>query len=169
MKEIENYDGYYVDEFGNIFSIKTGTLKKLAVYLDTKGKYLMVRLIRNDGVRKSLLVHRIVAQAYIPNPNNLPEVNHKDKNTKNPCAYNLEWCTRKENITDSYLTMSPVRNYNSCKLYRGNVLINSFQSISEAKRYAVKHFGASGSSLEKYLYWQDICIIADNGRKPKKL
>lgn len=72
----------------------------------------MIRLLKPDGTRKSFLVHRLVATAFIPNPDNLPEVNHKDKNTQNPNMNNLEWCTRKANLLDSYKTMGPARNSN---------------------------------------------------------
>ena len=59
-------------------------------------KYNAVALTK-DGVTKYLSVHRLVAQAFIPNPNNLPEVNHIDRNTKNNSVSNLEWCTREYN------------------------------------------------------------------------
>lgn len=51
-----------------------------------------------DGKQKFLLIHRLVAEAFIPNPDNLPEVNHKDLNKSNCAVTNLEWCTRKENM-----------------------------------------------------------------------
>ena len=110
LKEIKEYKNYYISNLGNVYSTKSGKLIKLTPYIDSKGNYLMIRLIRNDGIRKSLLIHRLVAEHFIPNPLKLPEVNHKDKNTKNPKVDNLEWCTRKENLYDSYSTMSPVKN-----------------------------------------------------------
>lgn len=60
-------------------------------------KYAFV--ILSDGkTSKHLSVHRIVAEAFVPNPQNLPEVNHKDKNTLNNKADNLEWCTHEYNV-----------------------------------------------------------------------
>ena len=58
--------------------------------------YLAVQLL-NSGKRKRFLVHRLVAEAFVPNPNNLPEVNHKDECKTNNCADNLEWCNGKYN------------------------------------------------------------------------
>lgn len=59
--------------------------------------YSQIRLVKN-GVRKSYMTHRLVAIAFIPNPNNLPEVNHKDENKLNNSIDNLEWCDRKYNV-----------------------------------------------------------------------
>lgn len=61
------------------------------------GGYLFVVLTKN-GESKNLSVHRIVAEAFLPNPENLPEVNHKDENPRNNNVKNLEWCTRQYNI-----------------------------------------------------------------------
>lgn len=58
--------------------------------------YLWVR-IKINGVYKMQFIHRLVAQAFIPNPKNLPEVNHKDEDKANNCVENLEWCTGKYN------------------------------------------------------------------------
>lgn len=54
--------------------------------------------LSKDGISKGYLVHRLVAQAFIPNPDNKPEVNHKDRNARNNELSNLEWSTKQENI-----------------------------------------------------------------------
>ncbi|MDP4224837.1 MAG: HNH endonuclease [Bacteroidota bacterium] len=61
------------------------------------GQYNCVKLIK-DGKRNSFYIHRLVAETYIPNPNNLPEVNHKDGNKDNNHISNLEWTNHKDNI-----------------------------------------------------------------------
>lgn len=159
IQPIVNFDGYFIDTNGNVYSNKSGSLRTLNPYRDTKGRYLMIRLIRNDGVRKSLLIHRIVAQIFIPNPDRLPEVNHKDNNPGNPKAENLEWIDRKGNLEQSYLTLSPTRNYNTCELYIDNIKIGDFKSILSACRYAKEHYNAKTKQLEKHLRWQNIIII----------
>ena len=165
-KKIEGYPEYEVDTEGHVYSYKKGYKKEISPWVDSCGRYLMIRIISSSGEHKKMLLHRLVAQTFIPNPNNLPEVNHKDKNTQNPKADNLEWCTRKANLEDSYKTMSPVRNKNICFLYKNKELIGKFDSVSEASRYASLNFKASQSSLEKYLQYDDLEIIAS--RKQRK-
>ena len=59
-------------------------------------------ILRNKGKRKAMLVHRLVAMAFVPNPDGLPCVNHKDGNKSNNCASNLEWCTHSENLSHAH-------------------------------------------------------------------
>ena len=114
IRGIPGFKGYFVSPNGDVYSNKSGKMKKLKPFLDSRKKYLLIGLIDDSGQRRKVLIHRIVAICYIPNPNSLPEVNHKDRNTQNPCKENLEWCTRKDNLSDSYETMSPVRNKRQC-------------------------------------------------------
>lgn len=91
--KIENYENYEVRPNGEVINTKTGrVLKSLK---DTSG-YLKVCLCKN-GKPKMFLIHRLVAETFIPNPDNLPCVNHKDEDKTNNWATNLEWCTHKYN------------------------------------------------------------------------
>ena len=60
--------------------------------------YMSVMLYDSNHETKRIMVHRLVAKTFIPNPDNLPEVNHKDENKLNNCADNLEWCTNLYNV-----------------------------------------------------------------------
>ena len=97
LKEIPGYEGLYsADRSGKIYSHKS---KK---YLSTGNinshwNYVYVRLSK-DGKIESCAIHRLIAKTFIPNPNNLPIVNHKDGNGHNNSVDNLEWCTQKENV-----------------------------------------------------------------------
>lgn len=76
----------------------TNTYKGKNLSLNKRnGNYLCVSLSK-DGFVKTAAVHRIVAEAFLPNPNNLPMVNHKDENPLNNCVNNLEWCDAKYNM-----------------------------------------------------------------------
>ena len=95
---IKGYEGLYeVSDQGRVRSIKFGKERILKPGRNTCC-YLQVNLCKNGEKKKNLLVHRLVAQTFIPNPDNLPEVNHKDEDKDNNSVQNLEWCDRKYNI-----------------------------------------------------------------------
>lgn len=93
-KDIERYKGVYkISNLGRVYSVQRKKIKN--TFID-KGGYVRVQLYYNY-TQKGFLVHRLVAKAFIPNPNNYPQVNHKDENKLNNCVNNLEWCTNKYN------------------------------------------------------------------------
>lgn len=100
-KPVVGFDGLYqVSNLGRVKSLnynKTGEERLMTPSVYSNG-YLRVKLAKNK-VRKLYLVHRLVAMAFIPNPYNLPCINHKDENPSNNCVENLEWCTQQYNLT----------------------------------------------------------------------
>lgn len=94
-EDIKGYEGLYqISNLGRVKSLGNNKMRKekiLKPYILKKGNYLRIGLT-NNGIRKMYLVHRLVAETFIPNPNNLPQVNHKDENTSNNCVSNLEFC-----------------------------------------------------------------------------
>ena len=94
-KLIEGFDDYMVSSDGKMWSLKRGKMKELKPVPNKRG-YLRVCLCTN-GRRVCKLVHRLVARAFKSNPDNLPEVNHKDENKTNNSEENLEWCTLEYN------------------------------------------------------------------------
>lgn len=144
MKKIEGFN-YFITENGTIFN-KHG--KKLKLWLDSKKRYYMVSLCKN-GKNYKRLVHRLVAGAFLENNLDLPEVNHKDYNTKNNKLDNLEWCTRKENARHSLLKNSPIRNFIECKLYVNKKFVGEFQSVLSASNFAKEYYNGKFHSLMK--------------------
>lgn len=155
-KDITDYEGYYqVSNLGNIRSCdrkiysKNGnpltpyTIRKSQKIKHNVNKFGYCQVgLHKDGKMKLLLVHRLVATAFIKNPNILPEVNHLDGNKENNTASNLEWCTRKRNRVHAYqiglqkpLIGSEVPNSKSVLQYDtdGN-FIKKFGSLAEAAR-----------------------------------
>ena len=95
-KEIAGYEGIYeVSDQGRVKSLWHGKEKILKPGKTTRG-YLKVNLYK-DGHRKPLLVHRLVSEAFIPNPQGLETVNHKDEDKTNNKVGNLEWMSQKDN------------------------------------------------------------------------
>lgn len=94
--DIDGFEGHYqVSVDGEMKSFHNGKERILKPGKNTNG-YLTVDLYK-DGKRKTFLVHRLVAQAFIPNPDNLPEVNHINEDKTDNRVENLEWCSRKYN------------------------------------------------------------------------
>ena len=106
-KDIEGYEGkYQVSNYGNVRSLmyhNTKGIKRISLLkpaTDNRG-YFRCALSKNN-ILKTYKVHRLVAQAFIPNPNNYPQINHIDGNKKNNNAENLEWCTNSVNQIHAY-------------------------------------------------------------------
>ena len=95
MRDVKGYEGLYaVTSCGKVWSYK---YKKFLKPRATRIGYLQVGLWKN-GKMKNYYAHRLVAEAYLPNPENLPQINHRDENKANNCLQNLEWCDAKYNI-----------------------------------------------------------------------
>jgi len=113
-KDIKEYEGLYaVDENGDIWSYeKTSPIGNKGAVVKRGGHLLKTNrtkrtahkrvLLTKNGKRKQHLVHRLVSQAFIPNPENLPFINHKDCDPTNNHVDNLEWCTAKQNSIHAY-------------------------------------------------------------------
>ncbi len=98
-KDIEGYEGLYqVSNFGRVKSLNYHQTGKEGLKQTKKNRcgYLFVQLFKNSH-KKNLTVHRLVGAAFIPNPENLPCINHKDCNRTNNNVSNLEWCTYEYN------------------------------------------------------------------------
>lgn len=133
-KDIEGYEGLYqVSNLGRVKRSKGKYMKSeriLRLFINTPG-YLQVMLCKNNKCKK-FTVHRLVAEAFIPNHENKPQVNHIDEDKTNNMVSNLEWMTAKENVNHG------TRNERSSKKIKAidiaNGEWNDYKSISECAR-----------------------------------
>ena len=142
---------YQINQFGEIRTLKDSPkLKKYDVLkpqISKRNGYVYQMLYKN-GKEKLLRVHRLVAMAFLPNPNNLPQVNHKDGNKQNNSVDNLEWCEQSDNMKHAYknglqipsenqrkaiINTNKLKQKKVCQIKDGEV-INTFSGISEASR-----------------------------------
>lgn len=166
-KDVNGYEGLYmISNYGRVKRLPGYVNKKYgrrlckgcikSMHLQNNGYYLL-DLYKNNK-RTNLLLHRIMASAFIPNPLNLPVINHKDGNRTNNVIFinndgtvnyektNLEWCTQKENVNHSFHVLGREGNrkgcygklcYNAipiCAIDKNNKIVMTFDCIMEAQR-----------------------------------
>lgn len=151
--KIKNYPNYKVSNYGKVKNLKNKVLK----LREDRNGYLIAYLY-NDGIMKCKKVHRLVAEAFIPNPKGKTQINHKDGNKKNNKVINLEWCTNKENIAHAWATGLKRKKYgryhnNAKKIYQydlnGN-FIKEWFSIVEASTFYKTTISNIWHNLNKY-------------------
>lgn len=138
-KDINGYEGLYqVSNFGNVMSLNYqnhGYAKLLTPKCNNAGR-LWVELCNNNK-KRAFLIHRLVAIAFIENPENLPQINHIDENPKNNHVDNLEWCTQEYNIKyylDRHKRERKIRNYSEKYKQRTNLKVNQYSLSGELLR-----------------------------------
>lgn len=168
-RDVVGYKGYYqvsnflrLKSLGKKIETKTGqAINRREVLMKTnvrKDGYVQVRLSKASK-RKSFLFHRIIADAFISNPENKPYINHKDGNTLNNSISNLEWCTQKENVIHGFkmgLTVSLFgENHKLSKLSNEKVLsIRRLYSINPNfnRGNVAKKLGVNNACISKIIY-----------------
>lgn len=135
-KDIEGYEGLYqVSNMGRVKSLKNDIILKPYIL---RG-YEKVLLYKNKK-RKHFQIHRLVAMAFIPNPDNKPQVNHKDENKTNNCVDNLEWCTGHYN-----------HNYGTI-----NIRISQKQLNDKSKSKIVMQYSLDGTFIKEWKSTMDV-------------
>ena len=150
-KDIPNYEGLYqVSNLGRVKSNHNGRGHKPKILTNIpRNGYVSVLLCKNKS-QKNVFVHRLVAECFVPNPENKPCVNHIDGNKSNPRSSNLEWCTQKENIAHAINTglinpRKPKRAYSCSKNH------------NEKCYKPIYQFDVDGNFIKKWNSCGDIC------------
>lgn len=164
MKEfmdIEGFEGFYQISFigvvkplerkvdnGHSIRLKKETFMNLPSNSDG---YPMVQLSAN-GVTKTTTVHILVAKAFVPNPLNLPIVNHKDGNKRNICYKNLEWVTAQENVIHAWATglNKSIKGEQKpqSKLKNADIPLIRTMAKEKSQRYIADYFGVTQSTIK---------------------
>lgn len=130
-RTIEEYPDYMVSNMGNIKSLKYGK-ERVLKQEKIKNGYCRVKL-HKEGKQKMYLVHRLVALHFIPNPQNLPEVNHKSEVKTENNVENLEWCSHTYNInfgTRNGRMSKPILQFSKS----GNIILRKWESTHQVER-----------------------------------
>lgn len=154
-RDIHGYGGMYqVSNRGNVKGVKG--VKKQTVQNSSYKRLILYK----DGKVVNCLVHRLVAQAFIPNPHGYSQVNHIDGDKMNNCVENLEWCTASQNLKHAYRTGlnrwikgkgTPSKRVGK---YKNGQLIAAYESIGEASRENSINSSAISQCVNKKPYFK---------------
>lgn len=156
--KIKNFDKYFINENGEVFSNWKGKMKKMNPWLDTRGNYLIIGLVKN-GKRYRKSIHRLVVQ----NVQGLEikkglVVDHIDGNKTNNHFLNLRIVTQKDNVNFYLKGTKPIRNFIKCSLFVDNLFVKNFDSIKDACSFASAKYKISFTSLMKNKKCKNIFI-----------
>lgn len=167
-RKIKHFSEYYITNTGDVYSRKVtynpnGRIKKLKPCVVSSG-YLGIDLSVNNK-KQTKLVHRLVAEAFIPNPENKPQVNHINGNKADNRVENLEWCTRSENQKHKYRVLG-------AKAPRGNMgkrgkLCSFSKIIQQIKNGEVvaEFYGSCEAERQTGINHGNITMCCNNKRK----
>lgn len=147
IKDIENWEDYFIDINGNVFSKRRNRYMKP---IKSKSGYYVIQLHKNMKF-KTFSIHRLIAKAFIPNPNNYPCINHIDGNKLNNDISNLEWCTHKHNSQEA-VRIGLFDNVK--KIQRENAIKNNLSKYhilaNEVTKKKVSQYDKNGSFIKTY-------------------
>jgi hypothetical protein len=169
-KTIKGFEGLYeISNYGRVKRITHTTIDtngRLLFYEEkfiknsiNRDGYITFRLIDDSGIPHTIAAHILVAKAFIPNPKNLPCVNHKDENKQNPIASNLEWCTYSYNSTYGTLperrkkhpTISiPENSIEISAKFQQNISTNDMNEKRKSHQKFVVKIDENGNEIERY-------------------
>lgn len=144
MEDIRGYEGLYaITEDGKVWSYRRN--KFLSICQNRYG-YLYVGLFKDKKIKQKT-IHRLVAEAFIPNPDNLPMVNHKDEDKTNNCVDNLEWCDATYNNNYGTRSIKSSLKQKNSPLKSNMIICVETGIIYPSKHEAERELGVHHSSI----------------------
>lgn len=157
MKPILDFKDYFITEDGKVISTKHGKTAELKAVVCSGTGYPLVTLVKEGNVRKNKRIHRLLAEAYIPNPLNKTHVNHKDGVKTNNHLSNLEWCTPQENA--QHAADTGLFNYETTK-----VVIEQY--LADEITFVAQHESIHQAGRTTNIAWQNISKVL-RGIRPR--
>lgn len=152
LKDIKGYEGIYqISDNAEVINVKTGLIKK--PWVNNKG-YLCIDLSK-DGITKHYLLHRLYAEAFIPNPNNYPVIMHLDNDKQNLSPDNLQWGTYSENNSQAIADgLKPLPRPDNRKFYMITDGANEFKGYFYGQDDVLKALGYGSISVVQNLLFR---------------
>ena len=146
-KKIDDYDNYEISNLGNVRNINTNRILKLH---ETNCGYLRVSVCK-DGIMKKFYIHRLVALHFIPNPQNLTDIDHIDQNKTNNSISNLRWVSRSNNNRNKPKMQNKSSKYIGVSVYKPNGKYQAQININNKN----KHIGYYETEDDAGKAWDD--------------
>lgn len=156
MKQITDFKDYYITENGTVISTKHGKTTELTPVLCKGTGYFLVTLVKEGNVRKNKRIHRLLAEAYIPNPENKPQVNHIDGVKTNNQLSNLEWSTSQEN--SQHAVDMGLTSYDTTK-----VIVEQY--LPDETTFVAEHESLHQAGRTTGIAWQNISKVVRGIRR----
>lgn len=162
-RDVKGYEGLYkISSYGRVLSVKRPkTLGGFMRYSIPKNGYKQTTFCK-DGIKKTFMLHRLVAENFLENPYDLPEVNHKDEDKANNCVWNLEFCTRKYNNNYGTKIQRSVKSHDYKKSAIKSALHHDYAKVGRKQSKKVLQIDCDGNIVKAWDSLKSINSIYKN-------